>query len=195
MAPKGGYHGHRQADQALHGDSDQSADHANERAQASFIAQVAEARRAVEEIPYEGILAGEIPGWRCWRTVLTAAGWRLRSASMDKIWEPGVPMIGDVNGSSPPVGSAVTIPHGVYAFKERQAAMDMALVGAGVGYAIAMGAVALWGEIHEHETGYRAENAAVKSLTVVGYAHLKLTQVKRDLSAYTGQCDVEVLPE
>ena len=66
-----------------------------------------------------------------------------------RCWRPDRPMTGKIGGNYA----------GVHAWKEREAARIMFeenMAGAG-----AWGAVALWGELVEHERGFRAENARV----------------------------------
>jgi len=70
-------------------------------------------------------------------------------------WRPDRPMTGKIGGNYA----------GVHAWKEREAARIMFeenMAGAG-----AWGAVALWGELVEHEPGFRAENARVVAIEAV----------------------------
>lgn len=96
-----------------------------------------------------GIRAGEIIAHRCWRLV---EGDRLFSIYMSKReWFPNVPMIGNVSDGV-----------GVHAFKNRY---DLYAYAGEIGYEILIaGTVAMWGEIVEHERGYRAEYAKIISL-------------------------------
>lgn len=119
------------------------------------------------EIPHAGIRAGEIIGWRLWWVHKEG---RLRSLVRDEIfWEPGVPTTGDINQC---VHISMRGPDrfgGVYSFNTYRAAMvefskllfDLqiccypteGLVG------LILGTVKLWGEVVEHEGGYRASFA------------------------------------
>lgn len=91
---------------------------------------------------------GEIIAWRCWR--LTSNGKRLQSTYMNNTWLPDKPMRGDPKDSSA----------GVHAAKDRSYAENFAR-GRG---RIVVGKVSLYGNIVEHEWGYRAEYAKVHSI-------------------------------
>lgn len=91
----------------------------------------------------------DLIGWRLWRITLTGY---LHSLSTPAVWLPGEPMrgtVGDRGGS------------GVYAFKKRT---DAILAADGTPSAYAVGSVILWGDVVEHERGYRAERALIRSL-------------------------------
>ena len=97
----------------------------------------------------EGVRAGEVIGWRAWRI---NSHDELVSATADTIWHASEPMSGN-----PASG------YGIHAYKGPVGpALD--------GYAArtrsewVVGEVALWGDIIEHEEGYRAEFARVHSL-------------------------------
>lgn len=92
------------------------------------------------------IKAGEIIAWRMWRL---SRGY-LQSASMDTIWKPGIIMEGDVKTGV-----------GVHAWKTADAAIKYSEQWSGTR---AIGEVELWGEVIEHEVGYRAQYAAVKRI-------------------------------
>lgn len=100
------------------------------------------------------IVAGEIVAWRAW----WVHNGRLRSTGMDRVvWEPGVPMtLNDHNSYGYPLDRGA----GVHAFKTR--AEVISRFPPSRGYVI--GQVELWGEIVEHDNGYRAEYGAIKSL-------------------------------
>lgn len=121
-----------------------------------------------QPIENAGIRAGEITAFRGWRVV----GDRLTSIFRNEHeWLPGVPMQGDVRGE-----------YGVHAFKEvglvedyaRMTTLndmwrDMSAYFIGLDGKVkpkprparnrvfAFGRIALWGEVIEHERGYRAE--------------------------------------
>ena len=103
-----------------------------------------------------GIEVGEIIAWRAWRIKDGV----LKSLSMDTFWLPGETVEGDLNGP----GEYGHRP-GIYSFKKASAAWEFAGA-ADVGARIC-GQVALWGEVVEHEEGYRAENARVHSLDYI----------------------------
>lgn len=96
----------------------------------------------------EGFKLGEIIAFRGWK--VTDAGF-LRSMSADVIWGPGEPMEGKTKSTAEH--------NGVYAYKT---ARDF-LKSHGSDLDV-YGKVALWGDIIEHELGYRAQFAKVISL-------------------------------
>jgi hypothetical protein len=102
---------------------------------------------------HSGLQAGEITGHRCWRV----EGDTLRSVSMSHRWPHDKPleMEGDFQHSG-----------GIYAYKTD---CDLATKGRGywewVPECMVLGTVEMWGEIVEHENGYRAQYAQVSSLT------------------------------
>ncbi len=97
----------------------------------------------------EGIRAGEIIAWRSW----IVSGDVLRSAVVSQHeWNPREPMSGD-----PAAG------YGINAYKGPHGPLLDGFVQKGSGKWVIV-EVALWGEIIEHEEGYRAEFARVHSL-------------------------------
>jgi hypothetical protein len=113
-----------------------------------------------------GIRAGEVIARRCWRVIRD----RLHSTYQQKhVWKPGEPMTGDVRHE-----------YGVHAFKEDSSieeyifenrVYDQAFIVLSDGGWVtpqttpfAIGTIALWGEIVEHERGYRAEFAKIASI-------------------------------
>lgn len=98
-------------------------------------------------IPNEGIRAGEIIGWRAWG--VDSRGF-LKSVSADRIWAPGEDMEGDVEKA------------GIHCFKTQSEVLSSGYSqGSGT---VAVGTIWLWGEIIEHERGYRAQFASIRSL-------------------------------
>lgn len=128
----------------------------------------------------EGIVAGEIVGYRCWRIVRgdpAALIGRLRSVYQSDIWNPGDILqgreLGDwdsrgihawkdsgsreynayirgyLNREADPFASA-------FYFGDNNSSADRP--------AMVTGTVFLWGDVVEHERGYRAEFARVRSL-------------------------------
>lgn len=109
-----------------------------------------------DAIENSGIRAGEITACRCW--------WhrdgRLFSVYMyDCEWLPNTPMVGDV-----------FIGHGVHGFKDRTDLFmytTLALFSKNVFSKyneLVTGTVSMWGEMVEHERGYRAQYAKIISL-------------------------------
>ncbi len=101
----------------------------------------------LETLPPE---VGEIVAWRAWRIIQTSAGLRLMSVTQKSMWEPGEPMVGKPSANSL---------EGIYASKTRAMIENSPYAT----YSI-IGEVALWGEVVEHENGYRAQYA--KPLTL-----------------------------
>jgi hypothetical protein len=100
-----------------------------------------------EPIEDAGISAGEIIGHRAWRVRDDGL---LQSMAVSTVWAPNEVMEGkpsDYNGM------------GVHAFKTASAALTEYW-----GYEIAIGTVLLWGEVIEHELGYRAQFGKVNSI-------------------------------
>jgi len=99
-----------------------------------------------------GISAGEIIGHRAWRC---STGGLLQSMAVGTIWPPDEPMTGDVRRD------------GVHAFKSQSDALtEYALTACRV-VPVAIGTVMLWGEVIEHERGYRAEFARVDRINLI----------------------------
>lgn len=91
------------------------------------------------KVKYEGIRTGEIVAFRAWRL---KAG-LLQSMAAETLWGPDEPMAGEVKSL------------GVHAFKRQADACNYA-----ASYPpnpIVIGRIQLWGEVVEHEHGYRAE--------------------------------------
>lgn len=107
----------------------------------------------------EKILVGELVGYRAW---ILSTGGLLRSLSQDRVWEPGKPM------------QAKRVPsddgEGVYAFSSKQnlqSFLDREWISSTQslsGAKLVTGTVALWGQVVEHELGYRAEWASIRSI-------------------------------
>ena len=104
-----------------------------------------------------GIRAGDIIAYRAWRVFeernwKRQADYRLHSVHReDYVWHPEQPASGDVRF------------HGIYSFKQVIRTHDQ------YGYPtrdgpFLFGSVKIWGEIVEHEDGYRSEFARIASL-------------------------------
>src|SRR5436190_760384 len=118
-----------------------------------FGAHCLENERA-KTLRHSGVRLGEIIGYRGWAVEKRWTGRsddRLRSVFVRQyVWEPHNPATGDVQV------------HGIYSFRDpgRARLAYPALDGADVIF----GSIKIWGEIVEHELGYRAEFAKIISL-------------------------------
>lgn len=99
-----------------------------------------------------GTKFGEIIGWRMW----SLRGDYLASYSQDIIWAPGEPMSGKPGDYDQA---------GIWAFKDKHRAIKKMLEDSYQGdRATIFGSVLLWGDIVEHEGGYRAQYASVRTI-------------------------------
>lgn len=130
------------------------------------------------DIPNAGIRAGEIIAWRAWRVrsrnrsgysdPLGRETWlfgrnrtfQLRSIITEHVWDDG--RMGNA-GWANKVENDVVRGLGVHAFKTKEATTKYAEPFASL-FTIAIGQVALWGDVVEHEIGYRGEFAKVHSI-------------------------------
>lgn len=98
-----------------------------------------------------GIKAGEVTAYRCW--VLFPDGLLHSCSESHFIWQPGI----IAQGRSDLFGQ------GIHAFKS---VLLMAQYGVNslISKPIVTGTVELWGDVFEHERGYRAQYAAIKSI-------------------------------
>lgn len=105
-------------------------------------------------IPNAGIRAGELVAWRFWR-VESLCG-LLKSASMQNIWYPGVPMTGKVREA------------GVFSWRERDFGLQECRnwLDSSDRFFV-FGSIYHWGEVIEHEHGYRSERAEIRSLDCI----------------------------
>ena len=106
-------------------------------------------------LKHEGIRAGEIIAYRAWRVI--DPGWcdddRLHSVAMrDYVWHPDKPASGDVRV------------HGIYSFRDVIRSKQEYGYDPGVDGPLLLGKVKIWGEIVEHEAGYRSEFGKIASL-------------------------------
>jgi len=120
----------------------------------AYYAQNAAQFPATPSAPLEdaGISAGEIVAYRAWRCSISGL---LQSMAVSTIWPPDEPMTGDVTHD------------GVHAFKSQSDALTEYATGATRWCPIAIGTVMLWGEVIEHERGYRAEFARVAAINLI----------------------------
>ena len=110
------------------------------------------------KLKHEGIRAGEIVAYRAWRAMIYT-GWfrsgddRLHSVYMrDYVWYPGEPASGDVTT------------HGIYSFREVIQSGEQYGYYASTEGPLVFGKIKIWGEIVEHEAGYRSQFGKIVSL-------------------------------
>lgn len=102
-------------------------------------------------IPYEGMRPGEIIAYRCW-PIRRGFLW---STAAERAWAPNEPMEAEDGHLEKGLG--------VYAFKS----MSRVVQDFGMMTECAFGTVELWGEVVEHEVGYRAQYARIRSIDFV----------------------------
>ena len=102
-------------------------------------------------IKHSGIVAGEVIGWRSWR--LKDDG-LLYSMTNETKWEPGQPVSGKTDEYL-----------GVHSWCYEQSLKSY--VDESWFVPLALGTIAMWGEVVEHELGYRAEYARVSAIKAV----------------------------
>lgn len=110
-----------------------------------------------QPLPRGDMILADIIGWRIWRVTGSAY---LRSLTAKTIWFPGEPM------EAAEVADHGAGKDGVHVFKERAGAVkELSLYLDHVkGASYALGSVLLWGDVVEHERGYRAERAKIVSI-------------------------------
>ena len=109
--------------------------------------------KSLLDVPHEGIKLGEITGWRSWRVRHDF----LTSLHTEEVWAPDHAMTGK------PEGHGNSNLPGIYAWKESRTALKHMLDTPTAGIMIC-GSVEMWGDIIEHEAGYRASFAKPLSL-------------------------------
>lgn len=112
-----------------------------------------------------GIRAGEIIAWRVWSHHKHHRDPELlHSMATNYTWHPGVPMT--LMGAKEGERLYTSMGNGVHGFKTLHQAQE------GFNYPPedhhVYGTVALWGEVIEHEKGYRAEFGRINSLDFIG---------------------------
>lgn len=100
-------------------------------------------------IPNGGIVAGEIIGHRCWR--LHGRTTTLLSMAVDCLWLPSKVVEGNVEHYL-----------GVHAFKSKMDAMRYGKQHSSS--TIVFGTIKMWGDVVEHERGWRAQYARIHSI-------------------------------
>jgi hypothetical protein len=108
-----------------------------------------------KKLKHEGIRTGEITAYRAWRVMLpsvfSSGDDFLHSVQMrDYIWLPDEPASGDVKR------------HGVYSFRHTIRSIEE--YGYNTRGVLLFGKAKIWGEIVEHEMGYRSQFGKVISL-------------------------------
>jgi hypothetical protein len=98
-----------------------------------------------------GIRAGEVVAYRCW---VLRDGLLYSAAMSNYAWHSGKPAEGDPNKTD----------EGVHGFKSRHRACSYIKDYEQDGAIVVSGTVDLWGDVYEHEWGYRASKAAVASI-------------------------------
>lgn len=139
-------------------------------------------------IPYAGIRAGELTGYRAWHVV---EGNQLCSLAHHFIWEPNATIEGDINKVVwSDYGTFEQLYGGVYCFDTKNKLALEELKATLVHYptfmslesnpthsilltGMAFGTIKLWGEVIEHELGYRGQFAKLTSIDeVIGVADI-----------------------
>lgn len=162
----GGNNGLGQANPALHAGPSHGANPSNGGAVSSFAGIAFTNRQTYGDLASEGIRAGELTGYRAWRIVephywwdMSAQKggkndyWSLRSLTAGVEWKPGEVMEGDVRE------------YGVYCFSNPHwCRMEVYQYRDHSTPVLAIGKVKIWGEIIEHDYGYRAQYAKLVSI-------------------------------
>ncbi len=110
-----------------------------------------------KSLKHEGIRVGEIIAHRAWAVIqprwFRSGDDRLHSVLMrDYIWYPDEPASGDVRT------------HGIYSFQDVIRSKEEYGYDSGVSGPLLFGKVKIWGEIVEHEAGYRSQFGKIVSL-------------------------------
>jgi hypothetical protein len=147
--PGAGYGENRRADAQTSCDSARSSDTGHHRTEPLFITGDKTRDAALGE---PRIRAGEIIGWRFWGL----SKGLLHSVIVSHVWRPGVLE----RASCKECG-----PHnlGYHAFKDREQAEHQASEHI-CDWVVVVGSVTMWGEVIEHQHGWRSEYAAVRSI-------------------------------
>jgi hypothetical protein len=145
------------------------------------------------EIPYAGIRAGEIIGRRLWLIINPG---KLCSIAHHHLWIPKAIETGDLN-KIVHTDWFHTIYGGVYAYKldeERQLYFDTLELASNIYYresyltsiiGIATGTIKMWGEVVEHEKGYRAQFAKVQTVAIADLRqNFSIEEIMRNLQEY-----------
>ncbi len=108
-------------------------------------------------LKHEGLRVGEIIAYRAWRVIKPS--WPVKGnnclhsvAMRDYIWHPDKPACGDVRI------------HGIYSFRDVIRSREEYGYDPGMNEPLLFGKVKIWGEIVEHQDGYRSEFGKIASL-------------------------------
>src|SRR5262245_61501086 len=155
-----GYGEHRRADAQTSCDSAGSSDTSYQRTKPLFITGN-KTRDAALGAPR--VRAGEVIGWRCWRL----CNGLLNSVFVSYTWRPGIferssaeRYLSQDRGYHP-----LSDNPGYHAFRDKERAESEASYHDW--FPAVIGSAAMWGEVIEHEHGWRSEYAAVRSLTEI----------------------------
>jgi hypothetical protein len=148
-----GYGEYRRADAQTSCDSAGSSDPGHHRTEPLLITGNKTRDAALGE---PRIRAGEIIGWRVWNL----CNGLLQSVFVSHTWHPGVfeRSCAKRCGYHNP---------GYHAFRDREQAERQAYTFGYKGWPSVIGSVAMWGEVIEHQHGWRSEYAAVRSITKI----------------------------
>ncbi len=113
---------------------------------------------------HEGIRIGEIVAYRAWRVFEPHWWWkgddRLHSVLIqDYVWHPDRPASGDVRT------------YGIHSFRDAIRSREEYPYSLGRKWLLLFGKVKIWGEVVEHEGGYRSQFGKIMSLD---YGHPEL---------------------
>jgi|SRR5262249_7804930 len=110
-----------------------------------------------KSLKHEGLRVGEIIAYRAWRVIKPL--WPLKSddrlhsvAMRDYIWHPDQPASGDIRT------------HGIYSFRDVIQSKQEYGYDPGIDEPWLFGKVKIWGEIVEHQEGYRSQFGKIASL-------------------------------
>lgn len=104
---------------------------------------------ALADLPDDGVVVGEIEGWRAWRV---DDGWLYSTTFDDYEWVPGEAAKGKAD-----------LTEGIHAFKTRKAAIQYHEART---FDCVVGKVALWGDMVEFDNGWHAQFAKPSSFDV-----------------------------
>ena len=107
-------------------------------------------------LKHDGVRVGEIIAYRAWRVIhpwwFRSGDGRLHSVLMkDYVWDPDEPACGDVRR------------HGIYSFRDVIRSREEYWYSVGPA-SLLFGKVKIWGELVEHEGGYRSDFGKIVSL-------------------------------
>ena len=113
--------------------------------------------RSARQVKHDGVRVGEIIAYRAWRVIhpwwFRSGDDRLHSVLMrDYVWHLDEPASGDVHM------------HGIYSFQNVIQSKEEYGYDSGVSGPLLFGKVKIWGEIVEHEVGYRSQFGKIVSL-------------------------------